>query len=114
MVRKMRQRDFVNWLKLGSSSGQSPKVDCGAYLFCAVTYGLALLTWPLEAALLGAPFWAYIIVPIIPWFLCFGYVMFELRGCKARLWVLPSALLGLHSVIVSAAILIAWSIGGFV
>jgi hypothetical protein len=110
----MRQKDFAKWLKPGFSSGQRPKKGCGVYLFGAVTYGLALLTWPLEAALLGAPFWAYLLVPVIPWFLCFGYVMFELRGSKTRLWMLPSALLGLHSVIVSAAMLIAWTIGGFV
>jgi len=83
-------------------------------MFGIITYGLAWLSLPLEAALIWAPFWVYLIVPVIPWLLCFAYVIFETRKIRLYWWILPSAVLALHSVLLGIVMMLAWTIGGFV
>lgn len=93
---------------------RSSPFDGGLIMFGIITYGLAWLSWPLEAALIWAPFWVWLIVPVIPWLLCFAYVIFETRKFRLYWWILPSAVLALHWWLVGGLMMLAWSIGGFV
>ena len=88
--------------------------DCGAWLGI-VAYIAGLLSWVIEDALIAAPFPLRTALSTLPWAICI-IILLKVKAypLKRYWWIWPSGILALHSVLLGMAMMLAWSLGGFV
>jgi len=75
---------------------------------------MAFLSWPIQDRLLGSPFAVFVLLPVLPWAISIVVLLLvKNKPLRHYWWVLPSAIPGLHTLLIGFMLMLAWSIGGF-